>query len=354
MKKWQPSKGRGALSSPDNRFDAMQREQFDDGWQNEPELAPQTTTLLEDNSKTIINYNDSPDVPFERSINPYRGCEHGCVYCFARPTHAYLGFSPGLDFETKLTYKPNAAALLREALAKRSYVCQPITLGINTDAYQPIERKLRITRSIVEVLHETHHPYMVVTKSALIERDIDLMAQMAQKRLVEIVVSVTTLDRDLARKLEPRAAAPQRRLAVIRQLHEAGIPVSVLIAPIVPVLTEHELENILEAVREAGALDAGYVLLRLPHETKQLMEEWLHAHQPLKAQHVMNRIRDCHGGKLYDATFGQRMVGQGVYAQLLSQRFSTMKKKLAFPGSPALDCSLFTPPAACVGQMSLF
>ena len=348
-----PLRGRGALSLPDDRYSEFNREHLDDGWQQEDRQS-RATSLIADNSKKIINYNDSPDVPFDRSINPYRGCEHGCVYCFARPTHAYLGLSPGLDFETQLTYKPNAAALLQQELAKRSYICKPITLGINTDAYQPIERRLGITREIIRVLHDAHHPFTVVTKSSLIERDVDLLSAMAKKRLVHVAVSVTTLNRQLSRHLEPRAATPQRRLQTIQRLRDVGIPVMVLVAPVIPVLTEYELEKILQAVRKAGALDAGYVLLRLPHETKELFEQWLTHYHPLKAKHVMNRIRDCRGGKLYDATYGKRMVGEGPYAELLSKRFSKMKAQLMFQGMPSLDCNEFNKPVLKGSQLTLF
>ena len=349
-----PLRGRGALSLPDNRFSALQREVVDDGWCNEEPLSSVTTNVTIDSAKSIINYNDSPDVPFDRSINPYRGCEHGCVYCFARPTHAYLGLSPGLDFETKISYKANAAELLESELAKKSYRCKPITLGINTDAYQPIERKFKITRQLLHVLQKSAHPVMIVSKSSLIERDIDLLASMAQRSLVHVAISVTTLDHHLSRKLEPRAASPKRRLQTIQRLRDAGIPVMVLIAPVIPVLTEYELEAILEAVNEAGALDVGYVLLRLPHETKELFEQWLSEHEPLKASHVLNRMRVLRGGELYDAQFAERMTGKGVYAELLAQRFQLMKRKLAFAGMPDLDTSQFVVPMKQGAQMLLF
>ena len=346
-------RGRGALSLPDDRYSELQREELDDGWYREQEERIPRSLFI-DHSQAIINYNHSPDVPFNRSMNPYRGCEHGCVYCFARPTHAYLGFSPGLDFETKITYKPEAALLLRQTLAKAAYVCEPITLGINTDAYQPVEKELRITRALIEVLHETQHPFSLVTKSALIERDIDLLSEMAKQDLVQVAISITTLDRHLSRKMEPRAASPRRRLQTVCRLREAGVPVMVLLAPIIPVLTEYELEKILEQVKDAGALDAGYVLLRLPHETKTLFEEWLNAHEPLKARHVMNRMRDFRGGKLYDATFGKRMTGEGVYAELLKKRFWKMKNTLAFAGMPALQCGAFVKPVPKGAQLALF
>ena len=340
---FQPQRGRGALNNPDNRYAEHGRGAFDDGWGTLDEPAPPLRTeLFVDTSKSLICYNDSPDILFDRSINPYRGCEHGCVYCFARPSHAYLGLSPGLDFESRIFYKPDAAALLRRELSKPGYQCAPIALGINTDAYQPAERRLGITRSVIEVLAEFGHPFSVVTKSALIERDLDLLAAMAERQLVQVAVSVTTLNRPLARTLEPRAAAPERRLETIRRLRAAGVPVIVLVAPMIPFLNDHEMENILAAVREAGALDAGYVLLRLPHEVKDLFKDWLSTHVPLKAERVMNRIRDCRGGKEYDSRFGTRMRGEGEYADLISRRFRLARNKLGFPGSDTpLDCGQF-------------
>lgn len=287
----QPKKGRGALSNRSGRFEAESHEAFDDGWGSLDALPQRLpTTLTVDTAKTVITYNASPDVPFDRSINPYRGCEHGCAYCFARPSHAYLGLSPGLDFETRLYYKPDAPERLREELRSRRYRPAPIALGINTDAYQPVERKLRLTRSILEVLQETRHPVSIVTKSALIERDLDILGEMARHDLVQIAISITTLKTDLARKLEPRAASPQRRLQTVRRLTDAGIPVSVLAAPLIPMLNDAELEAILTAARNAGVLDAGYVLLRLPLELEDLFSEWLAVHEPLKAERIMRRI----------------------------------------------------------------
>lgn len=348
-------KGRGAASNPDNRFHQNHTEGFDDGWATvEAPTQKPLTKLFVDSSKSIINYNQSPDVPFDRSINPYRGCEHGCVYCFARPTHAYLDCSPGLDFETKIFYKPKAASLLKKALSKQNYICKPIALGINTDAYQPAERKLKITREILEVLNTRCHPVSIVTKSALIERDIDLLAQMAEKNLIHIMVSVTTLDTKLASSLEPRAVAPHRRLQVIENLGKAGIPVGVLVTPVIPVINDHEIENILEAVSHAGALTAGYVILRLPHEVKYLFEEWLQNHVPLKAEHVMNRVRDMRGGKAYDSRFDQRMRGTGIFAELIRKRFAAASRRLGFPGMPEFDCSMFKPANGKSAQMTLF
>ena len=311
------------------------------------------TQLFVDSAKSVITYNQSPDIPFDRSINPYRGCEHGCVYCFARPSHAYLGLSPGLDFETKLFYKPDAPELLKTELAAKNYQPAPIALGINTDAYQPVERQLKLTRRILEVLNETHHPVSIVTKSSLIERDLDLLTSMASHGLVHICLSITTLNPDLARRLEPRAAAPKRRLQTLSTLAEAGIPVSVLVAPLIPMLNDCELEQILQLSRVAGALDAGYVFLRLPHELKDLFTEWLQTHEPLKADRIMHRIYDSRGGKAYDSTFGLRMRGSGHYADLLAQRFHLAKKKLAFPGLPLLNTGLFRPKQIS-GQMDLF
>jgi len=337
-----PQKGRGATLSPDNRFSDTLREVFDDGWDTvEEPITPLRTTLSEDSARSIISYNSSPDVPFDRSINPYRGCEHGCVYCFARPTHAFLDLSPGLDFESRLFYKPDAPKLLRKELASRRYRCAPVMVGINTDAYQPIERKTRLTREILEVLVELEHPFSIVTKSSLIERDMDLISLAAERGQAQVAVSVTTLDRNLSRLMEPRAAAPQRRIETIRRLSEAGIPVSVLVAPLIPVLTDSEMETILAAVHEAGARSASYVLLRLPHEVKDMFWNWLQQHYPLKAAHVMKRMRDLHSGREYNARFGTRQRGTGMYAELLANRFQHASNRLGFPGMGELDCSRF-------------
>jgi DNA repair photolyase len=351
----QPLRGRGARSNPDNRFEAHSRELSDDGWGNLeriPNAAP--TTLTRDTSRSILVYNRSPDVPFDRSVNPYRGCEHGCVYCFARPTHAYLGHSAGLDFETQLYYKPDAARLLRAELAKPSYACEPIALGVNTDAYQPVERRFKITRGILETLDEYQHPLSLITKSSLVERDIDILTDLARRSLVHVAVSITTLRRELARTLEPRAVAPQRRLETIARLSEAGIPVSVLIAPLIPVLTDSEMESIMAQARAAGAHDAAYILLRLPHEVKDLFREWLDEHCPLQARHVMSRIRDSRGGKDYDASFGTRMRGSGVFAELLNQRFALAYAREGFSRLPALDTRRFRPPNDDTAQLALF
>ncbi len=349
-----PPRGRGALGNPDNRFHRHARADFDDGWTRAEAPPPLATELQVDKSRTVIAYNQSPDVPFDRSINPYRGCEHGCVYCFARPTHAYLDCSPGLDFESRIFYKPEAAALLRKELSKPSYRCQPLALGVNTDAYQPSERKLGLTRSILEVLSDFGHPATLITKSALIERDIDLLGDMAARRLVHVMVSVTSLDRHLARTLEPRAAAPQRRLEVIRRLRAAGVPVGVLVAPVIPFLNDGELEAIVEQVHAAGALRAGYVMIRLPHEVKDLFRDWLAHHRPGEAQRIMQRIRDMRGGRDNDPTYGRRMTGSGVYADLIRQRFHGAVKRLGFPGMPEFDCGAFGPPPELQPQLALF
>jgi DNA repair photolyase len=351
-------KGRGAVSNESGRFEAERRAAFDDGWDRveDDEPPPLATTLIADATRTILARNDSPDVPFDRSINPYRGCEHGCVYCFARPTHAYLGLSPGLDFETRLFYKPDAPTLLAQELSRRSYVCKPIAIGTNTDPYQPTERKLGLMRRILEVLRDFGHPVGIVTKSALVQRDIDILAPMAERRLVVVGLSVTTLDRGLARKLEPRAATPQRRLEAIRALTEAGIPTEVLAAPMIPALNDHELEAILEAAAASGARAASTILVRLPHELKDLFREWLETHAPGKAKHVLSLIAEARGGKLYDSSWGRRMTGEGPYARLLRQRFDKACRRLGLDrrNIAALDTSLFRAPTAPDAQLKLF
>src|SRR5580658_7717630 len=293
----QPLKGRGAASNPAGRFDALTHEKTDDGWYQDETPASLNETVLPDRARGIITTNDSPDVGFDQSINPYRGCSHGCVYCFARPTHSFLGLSPGLDFETKLFYKADAVKLLEEELAKPKYICKPIALGINTDGYQPLERRLEVTRGILAVLARCRHPVTIVTKSALVLRDVDLLSDLAKDRLVSVMLSITSLSDDIKRTLEPRTASPQARLRVIKQLAEAGIPVGVLVAPVIPAITDHEMEHILAAARDAGASFAGYVLLRLPHEVKILFREWLQDHYPDRAAHVMSLINQARGGK---------------------------------------------------------
>ena len=368
-------KGRGALSNATGRFERITREDFDDGWGDGREddrtegrehgrnqdrdwddVPPPKlrTTLTPDATRRIISYNDSPDLPFDRSINPYRGCEHGCIYCYARPSHAYLGFSPGLDFETRLVFKPDAAALLRAELARPGYACAPIALGSNTDPYQPVERDLGITRAVLEVLAECGHPVMIVTKSARVERDLDILGAMAGANLCSVAVSVTTLDRSLARRMEPRASAPHRRLETVRRLSRAGVPTGVMAAPMIPFLNDGELETILEHAREAGALGASYTMLRLPLEIADLFREWLAEHYPDRAGRVMERVRDTRRGKDYDSTFGQRMSGTGPVAELIEKRFRLAVKRLEFPGFPALDSSGFVPPAPERGQLALF
>jgi DNA repair photolyase len=315
--------GRGASSNAAGRFEATRAEAVDDGWGSlDEELPPFETVVQPEPSRSIISRNQSPDLAFEQSINPYKGCEHGCIYCYARPSHAYLNLSPGLDFETRLFYKPDAARLLEQELAAPGYRCSPISIGANTDPYQPIEREYRVTRSILEVLAKYRHPCSIITKSALVERDIDLLAEMARDGLALVLVSVTTLSNDLKRTLEPRTASPAARLRAISRLSAAGIPVGVMVAPVIPVLTDAELERILEAAAAAGAKSAGYVLLRLPHELKELFREWLQHHEPLKAKHVLSRLQAMRGGRDYDSRWGHRQRGSGEYAELLKKRFT--------------------------------
>lgn len=344
----QPYKGRGALSNPPDRFARTRTEAIDDGWFVEEPAASLPTTVQPDRARSIINTNDSPDIPFEQSINPYRGCSHGCVYCYARPSHAYVGLSSGLDFETRLFFKQDAAKLLKAELARPRYVCKPITLGANTDPYQPVEKQLAVTRSLLDVLAAARHPVSIVTKSTLILRDLDLLRDMAVHGLVHAHVSVTTLDRELKRRLEPRAASPEARLEVIRQLAAAAVPVTVLVAPVIPALTDHELERILEAAAAAGARSAGYVLLRLPHEVKTLFREWLAQHYPLRAQHVMSIVQSLRNGQDNDPRFGTRLRGEGPFAQLLRLRFAKACTRLGLPRArdAPLTTTLFRPPTA--------
>ena len=352
-----PRKGRGAVTNDPGRFEPHRRAAIDDGWGTaDEEPAPLRTTLTPDNTRTIIARNESPDVPFDRSINPYRGCEHGCVYCFARPTHAFLGLSPGLDFESRIFYKPDAAKLLAGELRHPKYDCQVIAMGTNTDPYQPAERELGITRAILEVLAAHDHPVGIVTKSALVLRDIDVLAPMAAKGLAQVCVSVTTLDRGLARRLEPRAATPARRLEAIAGLSAAGIPTGVMAAPVIPVLNDAELESILTAGREAGADIAGYILLRLPLEIKDLFRQWLAEHAPLKAKHVMNMVRATRGGRDNDPDFGTRMKGTGPYAELIAQRFRAACNRLGLTQGERfqLDTTRFHPPPRAGDQLKLF
>ncbi len=329
------TKGRGAVTNLQGRYEVNGRERFDDGWavaaaatDDGEAAAPFKTVVTDEVAKSILSRNSSPDIPFNVSLNPYRGCEHGCIYCFARPTHSYLGLSPGLDFESRIFAKVNAAELLRRELASPSYKPEHIAIGVNTDAYQPCERERRITRQVLEVLHECRHPVGLVTKSSLIERDIDLLAPMAANAQACAAITLTTLDSEISRTLEPRAPTPARRLRTIRTLTDAGIPVSVSVAPIIPFVTEPEIEKILEAARDAGAVSAHYVVLRLPWEVNPLFQEWLEAHFPERAQRVMNRVRDLRGGKDYDSDFGRRMHGEGVWADLIRQRFNKTVERL--------------------------
>lgn len=358
-------KGRGAASYVSGRYEKRVARTDDDGWGSswDPSDAAgedgglpshPDTVVTEERARSIISRNDSPDIGFSQSVNPYRGCEHGCAYCFARPSHAYLDLSPGLDFETKLYAKTNAAERLRAELAKPSYRCSPIALGINTDAYQPIERRYQVTRSLLEVFAECRHPVSLITKNALVLRDLDLLAPMAAQRLVTVSFSVTTLDNRLAAKMEPRASAPHARLKALRTLADAGVPVGVMVAPVIPMITDRELEAILEAAFDAGARAAGYVLLRLPHELKEVWREWLQLHYPERAGHVMSLVRQMRGGKDYDSAFGRRMRGEGPFADLIAARFARARQRLGFDGLPSLDATRFVPPCKPTPQDDLF
>ena len=359
------TKLRGALSQIQGRFEPEARSPFDDGWAGDDEPAPElATTVTEERARTIIARNDSPDIPFEQSVNAYRGCEHGCVYCYARPSHAYLELSPGLDFETRLFAKTNAVELLEAELSKRGYRASPLAFGTNTDCYQPIERRYKIMRGLLEVLAACDHPLTIVTKSALIERDLDLLAPMAKKNLVKAFLSITTLDHKLARTLEPRAASPRRRVDAIRALASAGIPCGVMVAPLIPALTDQSLESVLEAGAAAGATMAGWILLRLPNEVRPLFKEWLAAHQPQRADHVISIIRQSRGGRENDPNFGSRMTGSGNFAGLIEKRFALACRRLGLNSEDnhmasrgGLDRTLFRPPAGkdgAGGQMGLF
>ena len=352
-----PAKGRGATINPEGRFETREHEAYDDGWfQDSEDVRPQTV-VAEERVKSIISHNDSPDVPFSQSINPYRGCEHGCIYCYARPSHAYLGLSPGLDFETRLFAKVNAAEALTAELARPGYRCEMIAIGANTDPYQPIEREYGITRSIIEVLARCEHPLGIVTKNALVERDIDLLAPMAERNLARVYISLNNLDHEIARRLEPRCSAPARRLEAIRRLSRAGIPVGVLAAPVIPFLIDDQLENVLEAAREAGACSASYILVRLPYEISGLFRAWLEHHFPLKAAHVMSRIHAMRGGRDNDPRFGARMRGDGEFAELLGKRFRIASRRCGYDDEDrryqGLDTSRFRPPVSS-GQLALF
>lgn len=348
--------GRGAVSNPEGRFESTRSEAVDDGWGSLDEALPPLETLVQpDPARSIISRNKSPDIPFDQSINPYRGCEHGCIYCYARPSHGYLNLSPGLDFETRLFYKQDAARLLEEELAARSYRCSPITIGANTDPYQPVEREYRVTRSIIEVLARHRHPFSIITKSSMIERDVDLLAPLAKDNLVLALVSVTTLSDELKRTLEPRTASPAARLRAIRTLAQAGVPVGVMVAPVIPVLTDAELEKILAAAAQAGARSAGYVVLRLPYEVKELFREWLDTHEPLKARHVMSRMQAMRGGRDYNSAWGVRQRGEGEYAQLLNMRFKAACRKYGLRTGERFvhNTTLFQPPVSGPQQLHL-
>jgi DNA repair photolyase len=350
-----PPRGRGALSNASGRFEKETRFQEDDGWDLPEDLPPLRTHVARESAKTIITRNDSPDISFEQSINPYRGCEHGCVYCFARATHAYLGLSPGLDFETRLFSKINAASLLERELSAPGYAVKTIAIGTNTDPYQPVERKERVMRKVLEVLALANHPVAIVTKSALVLRDLDLLVPMAKKGLVKVALSVTTLDPILARKMEPRASSPARRLDAIRQLAAADIPAAVMVAPIIPAINDSEIETILARVQAAGAREAGYVLLRLPLEVRELFAEWLRAHYPDKLEHVLSLMRSMRQGKLYDSRFGARMTGSGPYAWMIGRRFEAAAARLGLAGTRIpLRNDLFRPPKRQGEQLRLF
>lgn len=353
--------GRGATANPGSRYAAEQREPLDDGWRSHEPIPALRTQVGIDASRTVLSHNQSPDIPFDRSVNPYRGCEHGCIYCYARPTHAYLGLSPGLDFETRLLRKPGAPAQLKQELAAPGYCPSTLVLGANTDPYQPIERRYRITRAILKVLHDCRHPVAITTKSALVLRDLDLLVPMARRRLAAVLISVTCLDRSLVRRLEPRAAAPQRRLEVIHALAQAGVPVGVLVSPLIPGLTDPDLESILELAAQAGAIRADSTLIRLPREVAGLFEDWLATHYPDRSARVLSLIRQCRGGRLNDPGFETRMRGTGPIAELLARRFRLAAKRLGLDPHPerpqdawGLDSDQFRPPAPVDGQLSLF
>jgi DNA repair photolyase len=348
-------RGRGTSSNASGRFEPVARVAFDDGWQGLEQLPPFKTTVTADSTRKIIAHNDSPDLSFDRSINPYRGCEHGCVYCFARPTHAYLGLSPGLDFESKLFMKPNAPELLERELSAPGYSPKVIAIGTNTDPYQPIERRYQIMRRILEVLDRASHPVGIVTKSALVLRDLDILTRMAKRDLVKVAVSVTTLDAKLARVMEPRASSPPRRLGALRELVKAGVPASALVAPIIPAINDAEIERILEAVAETGVRHAGYVLLRLPLEIKDLFREWLLENFPDRYRHVINLIRQTRGGKDYDSTWGKRMTGSGPIAWMIGRRFEVACERLGFNlTSVKTTTEHFRPPRPAAQQLDLF
>jgi DNA repair photolyase len=349
-----PRRGRGARSNESGRFEVHAYIPVDDGWDDEEPAPRLATSVTIERPKTIITRNDSPDISFDRSINPYRGCEHGCVYCFARPTHAYMGLSPGLDFETKLFAKADAASLLERELAAKNYKPRTIAIGTNTDPYQPIERQHRVMRQVLEVLARTNHPVGIVTKSSLVLRDLDLLVPMAEKGLVKVALSVTSLDPVLARRMEPRASAPAKRLATLKALADAGVPTCIMVAPVIPALNDAEIETILARAKAIGVREAGYVMLRLPLELSDLFSEWLTAHYPTKARHILSLVRSTRDGKMYDSTFGKRMTGSGPYAWMIGRRFEAAAAKLGFSKTRTkLRHDLFVPPARAGQQLQL-
>ena len=349
------ARGRGATINPAGRFENTSRHAFDDGWQTIDELPPFRTDVTVENARRIITRNESPDLPFDRSANPYRGCEHGCVYCYARPSHSFVGLSSGLDFETKLFAKPNAAALLEKELAAPGYQCRPLALGTNTDPYQPIEKQRRITREMLEVLEKANHPVGVLTKSALVTRDIDILSRMAKKGLARVALSITTLDRKLSRAMEPRCSNPALRLDALRQLSDAGIPTSVFVSPLIPALNDHEMERILEAAKANGAIDASFAVLRLPHDVRAIFKDWMMQHFPDRYRHTMQVLRSMRGGRENDATFGVRMRGSGPYAWQIERRFDIATRRLKLdPIRAPLRTDRFVPPVPVGSQLALF
>jgi len=347
-------RGRGALSNLSGRFEKLAYAEIDDGWNNLEDAPPRKTHVTAETAKRILTRNASPDIPFDRSLNPYRGCEHGCIYCFARPTHAYMGLSPGLDFESRLFAKPNAAQLLKKELSRPGYECRTLAIGTNTDPYQPIERDYRLMRQVLEVLDRFNHPVSIVTKSALVTRDIDILSSMAKRGLVKVMLSITTLDAKLARAMEPRASTPSKRMEALEMLSAAGIPTGVMVAPVIPSLTDHEMEKILRGAAFAGVQSAGYILLRLPLEISDLFKEWLEENAPDRAKHVLTLLRDMRGGKDYDAEWGKRMRGEGPYAWMLKRRFEIASEKLGLvKRSFELDCSQFRAPPRKGEQLAL-
>ena len=353
----QVEKGRGAVTNPAGRFEATTLTPEDDGWGSLDEpLQSSVTTLTPEFPRHAIATNRSPDVPFDQSLNPYQGCEHGCIYCFARPAHAYLNLSPGLDFETRIFHKPGLAALLQQEISSPRYVCRVLHIGGNTDPYQPAERKLRSTRAVLELLLERRHPLSIITKGALILRDLDLLRELAERQLVSVFISITSLDDQLKRTLEPRAASPQARLRVVRELSAAGVPVGVMVAPVIPALTDHEIERLLEAAAAAGARRAAFLLLRLPYEVASLFENWLRQHYPERADRVLNHVRDMHGGRLNDPRFGHRLRGEGAYAAMVGARFARACRRLGLnqEAAPKLDVLQFEPDPGAPRQGGLF